>query len=41
MTVAKSRMQRNVRNRKQERKIFIIIGVITLVLIILLFAAYT
>jgi DMSO/TMAO reductase YedYZ heme-binding membrane subunit len=41
MTVAKSRMQRNVRNRKQERKIFIIIGVITLALIIILFITST
>ena len=41
MTVAKSRMQRNVRNRKQERKIFITIGIITLVLIILLFIVST
>jgi hypothetical protein len=41
MTVAKSRMQRNVRNRKQERKIFITIGLITLALIILFFFIYT
>ncbi len=41
MTVAKSRMQRNVRNRKQERKIFITIGIITLALIIILFIVST
>lgn len=40
MTVAKSRMKRNVRNRKQERGFFITIAIITVLLILLLFFIY-
>ncbi|HSF87910.1 MAG TPA: hypothetical protein VLA46_00740 [Saprospiraceae bacterium] len=40
MTISKNRLQRKVRDRKQEKRFFIILGVITLVLILILFFIY-
>lgn len=40
MAIQKSKLQRKVRDRKQERQFFITIGIITLLLIIILFAIY-
>jgi len=40
MAIHKSKMQRKVRDRKQEKQFFITIGVITLLLIIVLFLIY-
>jgi uncharacterized integral membrane protein len=40
MTISKNRLQRKVRDRKQEKRFFIILGGITLVLILILFFIY-
>lgn len=40
MTIHKNRLQRQVRDHKQERKFFITLGVITLLLILILFLIY-
>jgi len=40
MTVSKSRLKKSVRNRHEEKRFFIIIGILTLVLIIILFLIY-
>ncbi len=40
MTISKSRLKRKVRDRKQEKRFFITLGIITLVLIVILFIAY-
>lgn len=40
MTLHKSRMQRQVRDHKQERKFFITLGIITLLLILILYLIY-
>ena len=40
MTVSKTRLQRQSKDRRQERKFFIILGIITVALIIILFIAY-
>lgn len=37
MTSSKSRLQRKVRDRRQEKRFFITLGIITLVLILILF----
>ena len=41
MTIAKSRLKRKVRNRKQEKRFYITLGIITLLLIIILFLVYS
>lgn len=40
MTVAKGRLRRQVRGRKQERKFLITLAIITLALIVILFLVY-
>lgn len=40
MTVSKSKLQRQVRDRRQEKKFFVTLGIITLALIIILFIIY-
>lgn len=40
MTISKNRLQRKVRDRKQEKRFFITLGVITVVLILILFLLY-
>jgi hypothetical protein len=40
MTASKSRMKKNVRERKQEKKFFIILALITVALIVTLFLIY-
>jgi hypothetical protein len=39
-TIHKSRMQRSTRDRKQEKRFFLTLGVITIVLIIILYLAF-
>ena len=41
MTVSKARLKKKVRDHKQERKFFIVLGVITLLLIVILFVVYS
>lgn len=41
MTISKGRMQRKVRDRKQERKFFLTLAVLTIVLIVILFLVYS
>jgi hypothetical protein len=41
MTISKNRLQRKVRDRKQEKRFFIALGVITVVLILILFYVYS
>ncbi len=41
MTVSKTRMQRQVRDRKDQKKFFIVLGILTLVLILILFLVYS
>jgi hypothetical protein len=41
MTVSKTRMQRQVRDRKDQKKFFIALGIITLLLILVLFLVYS
>ena len=40
MTIHKNRLQRQVRDHKQVRKFFITLGIITVVLILILFLIY-
>jgi hypothetical protein len=40
MTQSKSRLQKNARVRRQEKRFFIILGIITLALILVLFIFY-
>ncbi len=40
MTVSKTRMQRQVRDRKEQKKFFLVLGIITLLLILVLFLIY-
>lgn len=40
MTIHKNRLQRNVRDRKQEKRFFLVLGIITVLLIIVLYAIY-
>jgi len=41
MTVSKTRMQRQVRDRKDQKKFFIALGIITILLMLVLFWAYS
>jgi len=41
MTISKTRMQRQVRDRKDQKKFFITLGIITLLLILVLFLIYS
>jgi len=41
MSMSKTRMKRVTRDRKQEKKFFIALGIITLVLILVLFLIYS
>lgn len=41
MTHSKSRLQRQVRDHKQERKFFITLGIITAALILILYLIYS
>ncbi len=41
MTVSKTRMQRQVRDRKEQKKFFLALGIITLLLILILFLIYS
>ncbi|HJW28929.1 MAG TPA: hypothetical protein VJ508_06715 [Saprospiraceae bacterium] len=40
MTLHKARMQRQGRDRTQERKFFIVLGLLTLLLMLILYLAY-
>ena len=40
MTIHKSRMQRQVRDHKQERKFFVVLGIVTVLLILVLYLIY-
>jgi len=40
MTISKNRLQRNVRDRKQEKRFFMTLGIITIVLILILYFVY-
>lgn len=41
MALSKNRLQRKVRDRKQEKRFFIVLGIITVVLIIVLYLTYS
>jgi len=41
MTIHKNRLQRNVRDRKQEKRFFITLGIITVLLILVLYWIYS
>ncbi len=41
MTITKGRLQRKVRGRKQEKRFFITLGIVTLALILILFLIYS
>jgi len=41
MTIHKSKMQRQVRDHKQERKFFVVLGIITALLILVLYLIYS
>lgn len=41
MTISKNRLQRNVRDRKQEKRFFMTLGIITLLLILVLYLMYS
>lgn len=40
MTISKNRLQRKVRDHKQEKRFFIVLGIITVLLIVILYAVY-
>ena len=40
MTISKNRLQRKVRDRKQEQRFFIVLGILTLLLILVLYLVY-
>lgn len=40
MTIAKNRLQRTARDRKQEKRFFITLGILTVLLIALLYLIY-
>jgi len=40
MTISKNRLQRNARDHKQQRQFFIVLGIITVLLIVILYAVY-
>lgn len=41
MTISKNRLKRKVRDRKQEKRFFLTLGIITLVLIVILYLVYS
>ena len=41
MTIHKNKLQRQVRDHKQERKFFMVLGIITAVLILVLYLIYS
>jgi len=41
MTVSKTRMKRQVRDRHDQKKFFIVLGIITLLLILVLYLVYS
>lgn len=41
MTISKNRLQRKARDRKQEKRFFIALGIVTVVLIIILYLVYS
>ena len=41
MTISKNRLQRNVRDRKQEKRFFLTLGIITILLILVLYYMYS
>lgn len=41
MTISKNRLQRNARDNKQQLRFFIVLGIITVLLIIVLYAFYS
>ena len=40
MTISKNRLQRKVRDRKQELRFFIVLGILTIMLIVVLYLVY-